>query len=73
MLFKLLGVLCLVAGVFILVYHGFSVPKQHDAKLGPIKVTMKQSERVEIPTWVGVAAVAAGGGLLLWAGSRKAP
>ena len=71
MLFKILGVLCLVAGVLILVYHGFSVPKQHDAKLGPIEVTMKQSERVEIPTWVGVIAVAAGGACLLWAGQRK--
>lgn len=71
MLYKIFGVLCLLAGVLVLVYHGFSVPKQRDAKLGPIEVTMKQSERVEIPAWVGVVCVAAGGGLLLWAGSRK--
>jgi len=71
MVLKILGVLFLVAGVLVLVYHGFSVPRQRDAKLGPIEVSMKQSERVEIPSWVGVACVAAGGGLLLWSGQKK--
>jgi protein-S-isoprenylcysteine O-methyltransferase Ste14 len=71
MLLKALGVVLLVAGVLILVYHGFSIPKSHDAKLGPIEVTMKESERVEIPVWVGVVAVAAGGASLLWAGQKK--
>ena len=71
MLLKILGVLLQVAGVWVLVYHGFSIPKERDAKLGPIEVTMKQSERVEIPTWAGVACVAVGGGLLLWSGQKK--
>ena len=71
MALRILGVLFLAAGVLVLVYHGFSVPKQRDAKLGPIEVSMKQSERVEIPNWVGVICVAAGGGLLLWSGQKK--
>jgi len=71
MILKILGVLCLVAGVLILVYHGFSIPRQREGKLGPIEVRMNQSERVDIPNWVGVAAVTVGGGLLLWSGRRK--
>ena len=71
MMLKILGVLFLVAGVWVLVYHGFSIPKNRDAKLGPIELKMKQSERVEIPTWAGVAGIAVGGGLLLWSGKKK--
>jgi hypothetical protein len=71
MVAKLLGVLFLAAGTLVLVYHGFSVPKQHDARLGPIEVRVEDNEHVEIPTWAGVAGVVVGGGLLLWAGKKK--
>ena len=71
MFYKVLGVLLLVAGVLVLVYRGFSVPRQQDASLGPIEVRMKRSERIEIPVWAGVAAIGVGGGLLLWGGGRK--
>ena len=71
MVAKVLGVLFLVAGVLVFIYHGFNVPKERDAKLGPIEVTMKQSERVHIPNWVGVVGIAAGGGLLLFGGRKK--
>jgi hypothetical protein len=71
MMSKLLGVVFLVAGVWVLVYHGFSIPKNRDAKLGPIAVSVKQSERVEIPVWAGVVGIAVGGGLLLWSGKKK--
>ena len=71
MLIRILGVVALVAGVVVLVYGGFSVPKNHDAKLGPVEVSVKQSERVPVPTWAGVASIAAGGFLLLWSSKRK--
>ena len=71
MFLRLLGVVLLAAGVLVLVYHGFSVPKEHEGKLGPIEVKMTEQKRVDIPNWVGVAAVITGGGLLLWAGRRK--
>lgn len=71
MVAKILGVLLLLLGVLVLVYHGFSVPRQSDAKLGPIEVSMKHNERIEIPDWVGVLCVAAGGGVLLWSGQKK--
>jgi hypothetical protein len=71
MILKILGVVLLVAGVLVLVYHGFSVPKQHEAKLGPLEVKMNESERVEIPNWAGVAGIAVGAACLLWVGRRK--
>jgi hypothetical protein len=71
MLFRILGALFIAAGVLALVYRGFDVPKKQDAKFGPIEVSVKQHERVEIPTWAGVAAVAAGAGLLLWGGPKR--
>ena len=71
MIIRILGVAALVAGVVVLVYGGFSVPKDRDAKLGPIEVSVRQSEKVHVPTWAGVASIAAGGFLLLWSSKRK--
>jgi hypothetical protein len=68
---KILGVVLLAAGILALVYRGFSYTKEtHEAKLGPLQVELKEKERVSIPVWAGVALAAAGGGLLL-AGSRR--
>ncbi|HEV8119450.1 MAG TPA: hypothetical protein VGQ67_00460 [Candidatus Polarisedimenticolia bacterium] len=71
MLVRLLAVVLLVAGVWILVNHGFSVPKNHDAKLGPVEVRVQETKRVEMPTWAGVASVAAGSALLLLSTRKK--
>ncbi|HEV8201064.1 MAG TPA: hypothetical protein VGS03_13670 [Candidatus Polarisedimenticolia bacterium] len=71
MLARIIGVVALVAGVIVLVYGGFSVPKNRDAKLGPIEVKVQQSEKVPVPTWAGVASIALGGLLLIASGRRK--
>jgi hypothetical protein len=71
MILRILGVLLLIAGVMVLINHGFSIPKQHEAKLGPLEVKMNESERVEIPNWAGVMAIAVGGACLLWVARRK--
>jgi len=71
MLVRILGVVALVAGVVVLVYGGFSVPKNRDAKLGPIEVRVQQSEKVPVPTWAGVGSIALGGLLLVWSGRRR--
>ena len=71
MLIRIVGITALIAGVVVLVYGGFSVPKDRDAKLGPIEVSVKQSDKVHVPTGAGVASIAAGGFLLLWSSKRK--
>ncbi len=68
---KLIGALLIVAGVFGLLYGGFSFTKAtHDVKLGPIELSMKEKETVNVPMWAGVGAIAVGALLLLF-GTKK--
>jgi hypothetical protein len=53
------------------VYGQFSYTKKsHDADLGVLKVSIKEKETVDVPTWAGVAAIAAGA-VLLFAGRKR--
>jgi len=68
---KVLGLVLVVLGVLALVYKGFTFTREtHEAKLGPVEFSVKDRERVAVPTWVGVVAVVAGAGLLLVPGRR---
>jgi hypothetical protein len=68
---KLVGALLIVAGVLGLLYGGFSFTKEtHDLKLGPIELSMKEKQSVNVPVWAGVAAIAAGAALLLFGGRK---
>lgn len=68
---KTLGAALAVAGLLAIAYGGFSYTKDTTAvKLGPIELSVKEKETVNIPLWAGVAALVAGGVLLL-AGGRK--
>ena len=69
---RLIALVLIVAGVLALVYGGFSYTKdtQH-TKLGPIEFTVKDQERVNVPVWVGVGAVAIGTVLLLLRGRKS--
>ena len=63
---RMIAIALLVAGVLGLVYGGFSYTRQtHDAKLGPLEISVSEKERVNVPVWAGVALVIAGGALLL--------
>jgi hypothetical protein len=69
---KIVGIVLIVAGVLALVFGGFSYTKEsHGAKLGPIELSLKEKESVNIPVWAGVGAIVAGGLLLLMGGRRK--
>ena len=62
---KIAALLLIVAGVLGLVYGSFSYTKQtHEAKLGPIELSVKEQQTVNVPVWVGAAAVVAGLALL---------
>jgi hypothetical protein len=68
---KLVGVALIVAGVLGLLYGGFSFTKEtHDVKLGPIELSVKEKESVNVPVWAGVAAIAVGAALLLFGGRK---
>ncbi len=68
---KWVGVLLIVAGVLGLAYGGFSYTRQtHEAKLGPIELTVNERQTVNVPLWAGVGAIVAGGVLLVLGGRR---
>lgn len=68
---KMLGIALIIAGALGLVYGGFSYTKDTTAlKVGPIELSVKEKETVNIPLWAGIAAIVAGG-LLLGMGGRK--
>jgi hypothetical protein len=68
---KLAAVALIVAGVLGLAYGSFSYTKEtHEAKLGPLELTVKDKQTVSIPVWAGVGAIAIGGVLLLAGGKR---
>jgi hypothetical protein len=61
-----------VAGILALVYGGFSYTKETTAvKVGPIELSVKDKESVNIPVWAGIGAVVAGGLLLAFGGKRS--
>ena len=67
---KIIAIVLIAAGVLGLVYGRFSYTKEtHDAKIGPIEMSVKDKETVNIPTWAGVGCIVVGAALLL-AGRR---
>jgi hypothetical protein len=40
-------------------------------KLGPIELSVKEKQSVNVPVWAGVAAIAAGAALLLFGGGKR--
>jgi TRAP-type C4-dicarboxylate transport system permease small subunit len=68
---KLVAIALIVAGVLGLMYGGFSYTKEtHQAKLGPIELSGKEKQTVNVPLWAGVGAIVIGGALLLFGGKR---
>jgi hypothetical protein len=63
---KLAAIVLVAAGVLALVYGKFSYTKgTHETKVGPVKISVKDKETVNVPVWAGVGAIAAGSLLLL--------
>ena len=69
---RIIGIVLIVAGVLGLVYGGFTYTKEtHKAKLGPLELTVKDDETVNIPVWAGVGAIVLGGVLLVVGGKKS--
>lgn len=62
---KILAIALIVAGSLGLIYGGFTYTKDtQQAKIGPLELTVKDKQTVNIPVWAGVVGVAVGGVLL---------
>lgn len=63
---RLFAVLLIVLGILALVYRGWDrTTSDRQAKIGDLSLSFQKKERVEIPVWAGVAAIAVGAALLL--------
>jgi len=63
---RVIALVLVIAGVLGLAYGGFSYTKEnHEAKIGPVDISVREKQTVNIPLWVGVGAIVVGGALLL--------
>jgi drug/metabolite transporter (DMT)-like permease len=68
---RIIGIVLIVGGILGISFGGFSFTRQtHEAKLGPIELSVSEKESVNVPLWASIAAIAAGAGLLL-VGAKK--
>jgi hypothetical protein len=68
---KLVGIALIVAGLLGLIYGGFSYTKDTTVvKLGPIELSAKEKQTVNVPMWAGVGAIAVGALLLVMGGKK---
>lgn len=67
---KVVALALIVLGALALAYGGFSYTSEtHHADIGPMHMSVAEKERVNVPVWAGVAAIIAGG-LMLVVGKR---
>jgi TRAP-type C4-dicarboxylate transport system permease small subunit len=63
---KVVALVLVIGGILGLAYGGFTYTKEnHQAKIGPIELNVKEKEHVNIPMWAGIGAIVIGGALLL--------
>lgn len=68
---RIVAIVLIALGVLALMYGGFTYTKEtHEMKIGPIELSVKDKETVNVPIWAGVGAIVIGG-LLLAFGGRK--
>ena len=63
---KIFALVLIATGALGLAYGSFTYTKAtHQARIGPIALSIKDKETVNVPVWVGAAAMLAGAILLL--------
>ncbi|MEQ1739048.1 MAG: hypothetical protein ABL884_03995 [Methyloglobulus sp.] len=71
-LVKIVAIVLILGGVFGLVYGGFSYTKEtQEAKIGPLELSVNETQRVNVPVWAGVASIVVGSGLLFFSGKKS--
>lgn len=68
---KGLGLVLIALGVLGLAYGGFTYTKKTDtAKIGPVEISVKDKETVNIRMWAGIGAIVVGAGVLVMGGKK---
>ncbi len=69
---KIVAILLIMSGILGLGYGSFSYTKKtEEVNLGPIELSIKEKQTVNIPIWAGVGVIAIGGTLLLVQGKKS--
>ena len=69
---KIVAIALIVAGLLGLVYQQFSFTKEtHQAKIGPLELSVKEKETVNVPLWLSLGAVGVGVVILVTGGRKK--
>lgn len=69
---KLVALVLIIAGILGLAYGGFTYTKEtHQAKVGPIELSVSDRETVNIPVWAGAGAIIIGVLVLVVGGKRS--
>lgn len=69
---KIAGIALIVAGILGLAYGGFSFTKEtHTGKIGPIALSVKEKQTVNVSLWAAVGAIVIGSALLVFGGKRR--
>jgi Na+/H+ antiporter NhaC len=68
---KVIAIVLIIGGILGLVYGGFSYTKDTTVvKLGPLELSAKEKQTVNVPMWTGVGSIVIGGLLLVFGGKR---
>ncbi|MDD5359938.1 MAG: hypothetical protein PHI79_03170 [Sulfurovaceae bacterium] len=68
---KILGIVLIIAGILGAVFGGFNYTKEtQEVKMGPIEMTVKDRQTVDIPIWASISVMVLGG-VLLFLESKK--
>jgi hypothetical protein len=69
---KLIAIALILAGVLGLIYQQFSFTKESaQAKIGPLELSVKEKETVNVPLWASLGAIGVGVVLLVTGGRKK--
>lgn len=69
---RVIGTLLIVAGLLGLVYQQFSFTRETtQAKFGPLELSVKEKETINVPLWLSVGAMGLGVVLVVGGGRRK--
>jgi TRAP-type C4-dicarboxylate transport system permease small subunit len=69
---KLMAFVLIIAGLLGLMYGSFNYTREtQEVKIGSLELSVKDTETVNIPFWVGVATMVSGLGLLVFASRQS--
>ncbi len=69
---NMIAIVLIMGGILGLAYGSFVYTREtQEAKIGPLELSVKESETVHIPVWASIGSTVVGGALLLLANKKS--